>query len=697
MKKLMVLLATTLVATTSMAVVNYGNSVHWDGTGDWTDSNWSEWASDTNDVTVWNRPGWVVGNPINTNLSTDVDWNGGYAHIDSGTVNVTPTAKPDGTVSILYMGSNAGSTTMNISGDITVRNKFYMGHESTATDVATINQTAGNVVFGSGNASRTYFGRGDGQSFYNLSGGTLTTVGDWAHFGNSVDSDTSPGTFTFNQTGGTFSDVGTGTSGVGGLLVSDETDAVSFINVSGGTFHADNAVASRMGDNGTATITINGTGAMDSSSALFSLGHYAGATGTMNVSGDGTFDYTGADLRIGRSGTGNVTISENGSFTASGTDTHLGYYTGSEGNVIVDGGTFNANSTTSTRLGNYGSATVTVTGTGVMNSSSEKFMVGTHGRIGSSGTLNVNGNGVVTSSAAEFGVGFYRDTDVDPAGVAGIGIVNVAGSGTLNHSGAVFSVGRSGVGTLNLSEDGDINLTGATVYIGRYYYDGEGGSGTVNMSGGTLTHSGAANTLWVGYDKEGVFNQTGGALEVARLRLADDSRSTGLYSISGGSLKANNFITGGTSGAGIFEVYGSGATSIEAANISFYNDTLRVVLDAGGSTLMVADNSINASYNGQIDIRGVFQLDTTGTFDGTFGDVYNIGWASDVVLTSTMTDFTVLSGTEFEMSILENVDQYGNAGTGQMLQVTVIPEPATLGMLAFVGGAMLWVRRKFMI
>ena len=241
-------------------------------------------------------------------------------------------------------------------------------------------------------------------------------------------------------------------------------------------------------------------------------------------------------------------------------------------------------------------------------------------------------------------------------------------------------------------------MTGATVYIGRYYYDGDGGSGTVNMDGGTLTHSGSANTMWIGYDKEGVFNQTGGALEVARLRLADDARSTGFYSISGGSLKVNNFITGGTSGDGTFEVYGSGASSIEAANISFYDDTLRVVLDENGSTLMVADKAFNTSYNGQIDIRGVFELDTTGAFNGTIGSVYDIGWASDTILTNdTLSVFTVLSGTEFEMSILDGVDRFGNAGTGQMLQVTVIPEPATLGMLAFVGGAVLWIRRKFMI
>ncbi len=174
------------------------------------------------------------------------------------------------------------------------------------------------------------------------------------------------------------------------------------------------------------------------------------------------------------------------------------------------------------------------------------------------------------------------------------------------------------------------------------------------------------------------------AIAVATTGMAADNLWTG-----------NACISGGTFSAGAFEVDASGATSVEAANISFYDDTLRVVLDGNGSTLMVADKSINTSYNGQIDMRGVFELDTDGTFNGTVGDIYNIGWASDTVLTNGMT-FTDLSGTEFEMSILDNIDRYGNAGLGQMLQqVTVIPEPATLGLLAF-GGAMAWIRRKSM-
>ncbi len=658
MKRLLVLLAAIAVATTGMTADNL-----------WTGAVNNDWATAGN---------WTNGVPGSADT----------ARIYTGTADITANA---GSVNNFYVGRTNGASTVNISADLSVINDAYMGYASRATDVATVNQTAGNVVLGNDSTDRVHFGRGNGQSIYNLSGGTLETKGDWTRFGN-YDHGTS--TFTFNQTGGTFTDSG-GTV----FSLADYGNAVANINLSGGTFHANNTGESRMADDGTATIAISGTGAMDSSTPIFGLGWYSSAIGTMNLSDNGTFAYTGNDLRIGRSGTGIMNLTNSASVTSS-SGTYVAFYTHSHGTVTVDGDSqFHVTGTADTRIGNYGTGTLTVKGSGVMDStSSSRFAVGAHGRSDASGTLNILENGTVTSSAAEFGVGFWRDTDAGTN--AAVGTLNVAGNGTLNHSGAVFSVGRSGDGTLNLSENGTINLSGKNVYIGRYYYSDVGGHGVVNMSGGTLTQSDSTSTFWVGYDGTGDFNQTGGALEVARLRLADDARSTGTYSISGGSLKANAYITGGTAAGsdGTFEVLGSGATSIEAANISFYDDTLRVVLDENGSTLMVADKSINTNYNGQIDIRGTFELDTDGTFDGVVGDVYNIGWASDTILTNGMTTFTVLSGTaEFEYSILDNVDRNGNAGTGQMLQVTVIPEPATLGMIAFVGGAMVWIRRKFMI
>jgi len=311
MKKLIVLLATTLLATTSMAILNYTDSVHWTGSGDWTSlSNWAETAADTNDVTVWNRPGWVVGNPINTNGVTDLDWNMGYAHVDSGTLNITPSSHPDGTVRRLDPGSNVGNSTINISTDFVVRDSVYMGYGSTATDVATVNQTAGNVVLGRGASARTYFGRGQGQSIYNLSGGTLATEGDWDQFGNSVnDADDKDSVFTFNQTGGTYTD-----TGAGGLEMAKAISSTAEVNLSGGaTFTANAAGSTRVGVRGMATMNISGESTVFSSTSKeFGIGYYASAgvytgTGVINLT-NGTFTAANAAsdsvFSIGRSGEG---------------------------------------------------------------------------------------------------------------------------------------------------------------------------------------------------------------------------------------------------------------------------------------------------------------------------------------------------------------------------------------------------------
>ncbi len=713
MKRLLMLLATTALATTSMALVNYNDSVHWTGTGDWTNlDNWAETAASTNDNAVWNRPGWVVGNPANTNNSTDVDWNRGYAHIDNGTVDITPGSHPDGTVRSMWIGSDNGNSTINISTDFTVREKIYAGYQSQSSDVATVNQTAGNVSYGTSASSRTYWGRGDGQLVYNLSGGTVATPGDWNFFGNEVDNTFDTGSFTLNQTGGTFTD-----TGAGHLVVSDERGTHADVNISGGTFKA-NAAGFRIASKGVATVTVNGTGSLESSATDFGAGYYTdsgiAATGTLNVADSGSVTHSGANFMVGRSGHGVLNISDSATVSLSGKDVWVGRYgTGSgeinqsggtftasgsgileigdsantSGKVTVSGGTFNANSGASTRIGNSGTGTVVVEGTGKLSSSSTFLSVGSHG--GASGTLTVKGNGSVNTTG-EFGVGMWRET----SGVNGVGVLNISENGAVtNNSPNHFSIGRSGTGTLNLSDNGKLIVTTASDFNIAAW--GNGSQGTVNMSGGVLRHLGN-KSLYVGRTGNGTFIQTGGEVDVARFILAKESGSEGFYSISGGSLSARNYITGGLNGTGTFEVLGSDATSIESANISFYGDTLRVVLDENGSTLLVADKSINTAYNGQIDIRGTFELDTDGTFNGTVGDVYNIAWASDTVLTNGMT-FTDLSGTEFELSILDNVNQSGNAGTGQMLQATVIPEPATLGMIVAVGASLLFIRRKFMI
>lgn len=392
----------------------------------------------------------------------------GYAHIDSGTVNVTAGSRPDGTIRTFYMGSNAGNTTMNISGDFTVRGHTYWGYQSTATDVSTINQTAGAVVLGDSAGDRTYMGRGFGQSAYNLSGGTLATMGDWDQFGNNQDdADDGASTFIFNQTGGIYTD-----TGANELVMADKAPASTVVNVSGGTFQANAAGGARLGNNGTATLNIDGTGAFETSGTAFNIARYAPSHGSVNLS-NGTFTVTGTYLNVGNAGTG-------------------------------------------------------------------------------------------------------------------------------------------------------------------------------------------------------VFNQTGGASDVTRLILAEAAGSSGTYSISGGSLKINNYIAG-HNGDGVFEVLGSGATSIETDTAYFWEDTLRVKLDAGGSTLVKAVGGI---YNDGIDLRKcTFEVDTLAGFDGGGGDTYDIMWTAEGFKTTDASNndmvFSNLSGTEFSWGIVAK-------DGGEVLQLVIPGTPESL-------------------
>jgi len=495
MKKWVILLAaTSLIATTGMAVLNYDDSVHWDGTGDWTDSNWTETDTDgetTNGVISWYRPGWVVGNPVNTNNSTDVNWNRGYAHIDSGTLNITPTSHPDGNVRRIDPGSNIGNTTINISTDFTVQEKVYAGYGSRVTDVATINQTAGNVMYGTSGSSRTYWGRGKGQVIYNLSGGTMTTPGDWEQFGNNVsDADDGASVFTFNQTGGTFTD-----SGASGLVMADKALSIVNVNISGGTFNADAAASTRIGHYGTTTMNISGESTVVSmTSKEVGIGFYANSTsvgnGTINMT-NGTFTAANADsasvFSIGRSGTGTFT-QLGGTVDLEGmNETFVGRYIGvgtSSGTLNVSDGTFKANRLHVGR--NDGSV-------GVINQTGGTITAGAYSTLGmydgSAGTINLDG-------------GTMEFTD----------------------AGTVIYLGRSGDGTVNQT-GGTLTIAGETS-VGRY-----GNSvGTVNLSGGSFTVTGSA--LYVGYEASGIFNQTGGDVEVERLRLAQNTAAaTGFYSL----------------------------------------------------------------------------------------------------------------------------------------------------------------------
>ena len=260
--------------------------------GDWmTAPNWS--------VNTYGVPGWVVGNPLNIGGSSDPDWNLAKAFIQEGVASLTPGSRPDGTVASLDVGFGTDSATLNISGDLSVRGETTMGQGSAIGTVSTINQTAGNVVLGTdeGVGHRTYLGRDDGNSFYNLSGGTLTLPADHDHFGRS-----GSGTFTFNMTGGTFSKP-TGEQ----LQLGVDADTTGIMNMSAGTFDCSAFVWVGKTGHG----EFNQTGG-DARIQRLSMADNVGGTGVYKISGGSLVVTNGILGSQNESHTGKFTVSGSG-------------------------------------------------------------------------------------------------------------------------------------------------------------------------------------------------------------------------------------------------------------------------------------------------------------------------------------------------------------------------------------------------
>ncbi|MCX6873375.1 MAG: Ig-like domain-containing protein [Verrucomicrobia bacterium] len=141
----------------------------------------------------------------------------------------------------------------------------------------------------------------------------------------------------------------------------------------------------------------------------------------------------------------------------------------------------------------------------------------------------------------------------------------------------------------------------STLYVGHSRY-AWAGPGSLTVSGGTLQVGGG---IAVGVDwRNGAVTQTGGQVNAGELALGHES-NFGSYTISGGALNAGGhlLLTDAGTSSGLFEVNGSGATSITASfQLGFRNGTgeLKFVLDAAGVTPITAARLILRTGAGRI-------------------------------------------------------------------------------------------------
>ena len=178
---------------------------------------------------------------------------------------------------------------------------------------------------------------------------------------------------------------------------------------------------------------------------------------------------------------------------------------------------------------------------------------------------------------------------------------------------------------------------------------------TLTLQSGTLT---ATGWFLMGFEDNttNTFNMSGGTLNVGTdFFIGAHEGGSGTYNMSGGTATAGNFAIGWPGAGGGDPQFG------------------QVYLTGGTIT------------------SGNFYLEPAGQLDITDGDLYvNDDRTGDVATWIGSSQLTAFGGSGTVLSSY-------NAGTNQTHISGVIPEPATFGLVALMGGGLLFVRKCFKI
>jgi autotransporter-associated beta strand protein/T5SS/PEP-CTERM-associated repeat protein len=371
-----------------------------------------------------------------------------------------------------------------------------------------------------------------------------------------------------------------------------------FVGHNGGTGTYN--LADTAGTGGSFTGFGQGTGNLNVGGRLYIGGFQGtGSNGTVNVNTTGTLAIPG-ELQLGTNQSVGVLNLDAGSVTT-GDWTEVGNGAGSSGTLRISGGSLTKNGGGQMIVGANG-ATGLMTQTGGSVNVNNDIWIANNG--GSVGTVNISagsitnggwtiigrssGNGTVNMTG-----GSWTKNGGGPFVVAeGNGSVGVLtqSAGDISAGGGEFWVGQAGgaSGTYNLS--GGTLATNSWVAVGR-----EGGTGVVNMSGGTWTKA-VNGALIIGASGPGTFVQTGGTVNVQAGDTWMGENNTATYTLSGTGEYIANY----------FQVARNGSAT---GNVNLNGGTLRANQIVGGG------GTENVSFNGTQIIARVDQPNFIGGMD----------------------------------------------------------------------------------
>lgn len=328
-------------------------------------------------------------------------------------------------------------------------------------------------------------------------------------------------------------------------------------------------------------------------------------SGTMTVGGGGTGGrlYVGGDDGGADRGTGVVNVNTSGSLIIRN-DLLVGNEQGN-GTLNLDSGTVTSGSVANNAWTFIGRSS----GTGAFNMSGGSYAAYGSVRIGDGGTSN----GTLTISGGTFTkyIGSNNNAFIVANGGSSRGTVNQSG-GTVNVAEQELWVGQGSAtasGTYNFSA-GELKV-GSWVAVGR-----DGGTGVVNMTGGTWTKTGAGTAFIIGASGPGTLNQSGGLVDVQGdtwmgeggacnftlsgsaefkagfFQVARNGSSTGNVNLNGGTLRLNQLV----GGSGTENVVFNGTQIIgRVAQTNFIGSLATADIQAGG--LLVDSNGLDLVSN----------------------------------------------------------------------------------------------------
>lgn len=713
-----------------------------------------------------NNPNTGAGTAVVLNLATDVD---------------TTTGSLSGTIAAPSSGTNIA--TINNGG--TGRN-FTVNQTTNATFAGIISGAGSFTLGGSSNSSLTLTGANNYTGGTNVNAGRLvsprataggaTALASGATLEYAISSSTTQGASAYTGAG-TIQKTGAGTLTLGTTASSVALSAGGSIDVQGGTFKADDgsqntSFASNLGDikiasgaifdgsnalvkadkltgNGTfqagyfgarsitvgvnngsstfaGTLQGNGVGGANGSTPLIKTGNGTFTlTGSVNINNNTSDTNAGDDvLRVtgGTSGTpSTLTLSPTGPSVIGSTSTkNIIRIAPAQSDVAILNQTAGTINSTSISIGNTGVGTYNFSG-GTTNAN--KVELAFTGPFGSTGdaALNVSGTAalnVLNNGSIVMGTFYARKATVVQTGgtvalysdagttLGGNGSLAFNGGGTASSytlSGGTLSIpaitllasgggAGGGTGTMNL-DGGTLSITKASFSVPSGVTFNVKGDGAIANSGANIDTNGLAITFNAPLLHSGPNAIDGGLtkLGAGTLTLGGNNTYTGPTTINNGTLQLDGSLTSSAIilNSGTFKVGAAG--SIGSATISInggsFDATALVggftvgsgqtikgtgtydgdVTVAAGGTLAPGNSPGVTTFSGDLTLSGTTIMEINGTTRGTQYDGINLtGGANALVYggTLSMSFNTVPAATVYDLfQIAGTVSQSGTFGT----------------------------------